>query len=246
MDKMIFTMLNSMMNVQAKQTNNAHEIANAGTPGFKRSFSEETRSFDVHIPGAHNARALPVSKASNVVDMNPGALMFSGRALDIYVNGPGAIVVQGPEGQDLYTRRGDLSVSANGALVTGNGHLVLGDNGPITIPQGTNISITNDGTVNMIPPGGNREVAVGRIKLVGTENENLLMREDGLYQLANGQLPASADVSITSKALESSNVNVVGSMVKMITLSRQYEMSVNMIKNAREVDAASASTMRLN
>ena len=246
MDKMIFTMLNSMMNVQTKQTNNAHEIANVVTPGFKKSYSEQTRSMDVHIPGAHNSRAMPMSRATNVVDMNPGSLMVSGRALDIYVNGAGAIAVQGPEGQDLYTRRGDLSVSASGALVTGTGNLVLGDNGPITIPQGTNISIANDGTVNMIPPGASVEVAVGRIKLVDATNQNLLIREDGMYQLEEGELPASANVRVTPKALEGSNVNVVDSMVRMIMLSRQYEMSVNMIKNAREVDAASASTMRLN
>jgi flagellar basal-body rod protein FlgF len=178
--------------------------------------------------------------------MNPGALMVSGRPLDIYVNDRGAITVQGPDGQDLYTRRGDLSVSASGVLVTGNGSLVLGDNGPITIPQGTNISIANDGTVNMIPPGASIEVAVGRIKLVDATDQNLLKREDGMYQLAEGELPASADVRVTPKALEGSNVNVVDSMVRMIMLSRQYEMSVNMIKNAREVDAASASTMRLN
>jgi flagellar basal-body rod protein FlgF len=73
----------------------------------------------------------------------------------------------------------------------------------------------------------------------------MLIREDGTYQLAEGELPVSADVKVTAKALEGSNVNVVDSMVRMITLSRQYEMAVNMIKNAREVDAASASTMRL-
>ena len=246
MDKMIFTMLNSMKNVQIKQTNNAHEIANVVTPGFKKSYSEQTKSLDVHIPGAFNSRAMPVSKATNVVDMNPGALMVSGRALDVYVNGLGAIVVQGPDGQDLYTRRGDLSVSAAGMMVTGIGHLVLGDNGPITVPEGTNISIANDGTINMIPTGASQEVKVGRIKLVDTANEKMLIREDGLYQLAQGQLQASAGVKITAKALEGSNVNVVDSMVRMISLSRQYEMSVNMIKNAREVDAASATTMRLN
>jgi flagellar basal-body rod protein FlgF len=246
MDKMIFTMLNSMKNVQIKQHNNAHEIANVVTPGFKKSFSEQTSSRDVYIPGAHNARAMPISKATNVVDMNPGPSMTSGRALDIYVNGLGAIAVQGPDGQDLYTRRGDLSVSAAGMMVTGNGDLVLGDSGPITIPEGTNISIANDGTINMIPTGANQAVKVGRIKLVDTANEQMLIREDGLYQLAQGQLQASAEVKITPKALEGSNVNVVDSMVRMISLSRQYEMSVNMIKNAREVDAASASTMRLN
>ena len=246
MDKMIFTMLNSMKNVQTKQTNNAHEIANVVTPGFKKSYSEQTKSLDVHIDGALNSRAMPMSKASNVVDMNPGALMISGRSLDIYVNGEGALVVQGPEGQDLYTRRGDLSVSATGNLVTGTGHLVVGDSGPITVPQGTNVTIANDGTVRMIPPGANQEVEVARIKLVDTKDQQMLIREDGLYQIAEGQLPVAANVRVTPKALEGSNVNVVDSMVRMIQLSRQYEMSVNMIKNAREVDAAGASTMRLS
>jgi len=246
MDKMIFTMLNSMKNVQHKQTNNAHEIANVITPGFKKSFSEQTKSLDVHVDGALNSRAMPISKATNIVDMNPGALMISGRALDIYINDAGALVVQGPEGQELYTRRGDLSVSANGMLVTGTGHLVIGDDGPITVPQGTNISIANDGRVNMIPPGSHLEVQVGRIKLVNTADQDMLIREDGLYQLEKGDLPLDGEIRITPKALEGSNVNAVDAMVRMIQLSRQYEMAVNMIKNAREVDAASASTMRLS
>ena len=246
MDKMIFTMLNSMKNVQNKQSNNAHEIANVVTPGFKKSYSEQTRSLDVHIPGTFNTRAMPVTNATNVVDMNPGALMVSGRALDVYVNTSGAIAVQGPEGQELYTRRGDLTISADGQLMTGTGSLVLGDGGPITVPGGSNISITNDGSVNMIPQGANAEVTVGRIKLVDTKDTEMLIREDGLYQVREGTLPASADITLTTKALEGSNVTVVDSMVRMITLSRQYEMSVNMIKNAREVDAASASLMRLN
>ena len=246
MDKMIFTMLNSMKNVQNKQSNNAHEIANVVTPGFKKSYSEQTQSLDVHIPGTFNTRAMPVTNATNVVDMNPGALMVSGRALDVYVNTSGAIAVQGPEGQELYTRRGDLTISADGQLMTGTGSLVLGDGGPITIPGGSNISITNDGSVNMTLRGANAEVTVGRIKLVDTKDTEMLICEDGLYQVREGTLPASADITLTTKALEGSNVTVVDSMVRMITLSRQYEMSVNMIKNAREVDAASASLMRLN
>ena len=246
MDKMIFTMLNSMKNVQTKQTNNAHEIANVVTPGFKKSFSEQTRSLDVHIPGAHNSRAMPMSKATNLVNMDPGALIVTGRDLDVYVNGVGAIAVQGPEGQDLYTRRGDLSVAAGGALVTGTGDLVLGDDGPITIPPGTNVSISTGGTVSLIPAGAKQPVEVGRIKLVDTAGQKMMIGENGLFQAQQGVLPASAEITLTSKTLEGSNVNVVDSMVRMISLSRQYEMAVNMIKNAREVDAAGASTLRLN
>ncbi|MCP4930218.1 MAG: flagellar biosynthesis protein FlgF, partial [Gammaproteobacteria bacterium] len=48
-----------------------------------------------------------------------------------------------------------------------------------------------------------------------------------------------------TKALEGSSVNAIDSMVRMIELSRQYEMSVQMLKQAREVDSGSASTMRM-
>jgi flagellar basal-body rod protein FlgF len=98
----------------------------------------------------------------------------------------------------------------------------------------------------MIPPGSHLEVQVGRIKLVNTADQDMLIREDGLYQLEKGDLPLDGEIRITPKALEGSNVNAVDAMVRMIQLSRQYEMAVNMIKNAREVDAASASTMRLS
>ena len=50
MDKLIFTVLNSMKNTQARQTNNAHEIANVVTPGFKKSYNEEARSLDIYVP----------------------------------------------------------------------------------------------------------------------------------------------------------------------------------------------------
>jgi flagellar basal-body rod protein FlgF len=56
---------------------------------------------------------------------------------------------------------------------------------------------------------------------------------------------ASASVSLTSGALEQSNVNIARTLVNMIELSRQYEMQVNVIKTSKEDADAAAQLMRI-
>ena len=62
---------------------------------------------------------------------------------------------------------------------------------------------------------------------------------------AAAALAADPDVAITSGALEASNVNSVQSLVTMVSLSRQYELLVKMMKTAEEVDASATSLLRL-
>ena len=45
--------------------------------------------------------------------------------------------------------------------------------------------------------------------------------------------------------LETSNVSPVGAMVEMITLARSFEQHIQTIKSAEELDASSASIMKL-
>ena len=246
MDKLIFTMLNSMKSVQTKQMYNAHEIANVVTPGFKRAFQEEVNSRDISIEGTLNSRAVPVSSQSNVVDMKPGALMVTNNPMDVYVQGAGALAVVGPGGAELYTRRGDIRLGPNNELMNGRTQTLMGIDGqPIQVPPGSQLSINAEGVVSMVPQGGGDRQDIGQLKIVNTEGYVLRNREDGLLQSDEPALPVDANIKLTPKAIEGSSVNAIDSMVRMIELSRQYEMSVNMLKQAREVDAAGASTMRM-
>ena len=246
MDKLIFTMLNSMKSVQTKQMYNAHEIANVVTPGFKRAFREEVNSRDIHIEGTLNSRAVPVSSQSNVVDMTPGALMITGNPMDVYVEGEGVLAVVGDDGTELYTRRGDLRLSPNQEVMNGRGQIMMGIDGqPIVVPVGSQLEVNADGFVSIMPAGGDVRREIGQLKVVDAANATLSNREDGLLESNQGALPPDANIKLTVKAIEGSSVNAIDSMVRMIELSRQYEMSVNMLKQAREVDAAGASTMRM-
>ena len=76
MDKLIFTVLNSIKSTQTRQTNNAHEIANVATPGFKKSLSGHAISLDVYILGMNNVRTMPESKESKPLDINPSVLLI--------------------------------------------------------------------------------------------------------------------------------------------------------------------------
>lgn len=246
MDKVIFTTLNSMKLVQSKQTNNAHDIANISTPGFKRAYWNRVETVDVVSNSGLNTRAMPIFSAENVVDLRPGPLMTTGRDLDVYLADQAVMAVQAAGGEEVYTRRGDLSISATGILQTGRGTPVLGDEGVITLPPGTHVSIGEDGSISMKVAGDSRQsLSVGRIKLANAAGESLYLREDGLYATADGPLPADGRMRLSAGRLEGSNVNAIDVMVNMIHLSRQYEMSVQMVKYARELDNASANTLRL-
>ena len=81
--------------------------------------------------------------------------------------------------------------------------------------------------------------AVGRIRLVNPPNEELYKGQDGLFRLQNGQAAQpDANVRISDGMLEASNVNTIAELTDMIALSRQFELQVKMMEDARSNDRA--------
>jgi flagellar basal-body rod protein FlgF len=116
---------------------------------------------------------------------------------------------------------------------------------PIPIEK---VEISANGIISVRPQGATAEVVeeVARIKLVNPGNENMMRGEDGLFRLiTGGDAPKDPGVEVVSGAVEGSNVNSVQEMVAMIDIQRRYEMQVKMMKNAEEIDKASASLMRI-
>ncbi len=90
-------------------------------------------------------------------------------------------------------------------------------------------------------------VGVDRINLVNPPQDQLYRGEDGLFRSLDGvEAVADASVSVTSGALEASNVNAIDAMVRMIDYARYYEQQVKLMKLASENDSASASLMRMS
>lgn len=246
MDRLIYTSMTGAKNVFNQQAGVAHNLANATTTGYR---AQEHRFRAVPVQSeAMPTRAFAVD-ASVADTFDQGPMSFTGRALDVAVQGKGWIAVEGPNGQESYTRAGSLQVNANGQLQTKSGWNVLGDGGALAIPPDSKISIAPDGTISVSPETGaqNTVNVIGRIKLVNPPEADLVRAEDGLFRTRDGNsAPLDDNARLATETLEGSNVNVVDAMVSMISLARQFEMQIRMLQNADANARAAAQVMTLS
>jgi len=246
MDKYLYLAMNGAAQAMLAQQNNANNLANISTVGFKATLDHFV-SNPVSGPG-HPDRVYVTDKRGGA-NLSAGALMTTGRDLDIAISGDGWFAVQAEDGSTGYTRRGDLHIDPSGLLLNGANQIVLGEGGPISVPQFESLVIGRDGTISVRAAGqaANSLVTVERLLLVKPEQNQLSRGADGLFHLSAGvDAPADASVIVTAGALESSNVNAVDAMVRMMDYARYYEHQIKLMNLASENDAASARLMRMN
>lgn len=246
MDRLVHTSLSALRGAMARQAATANNLANANTTGFRAEIAT-TRPLWIQ-GGAHAARA-PSSEEVLAADMRSGVIAETGRALDIALTGDALLAVQGPEGDEAYTRRGDLQRSESGLLTTGDGYPVIGEQGPITLPPADSLKIDSDGTIWIIPPGGdaNQPQQVDTLKLASPVGSRIVKHVDGLFRVegVGGALPADPTARLTSGSLEGSNVDATKALVDMIEASRAWDTQLKLITTAREIDGSAADLMRL-
>lgn len=233
MDRLIYTAMTGAKHILEQQATTAHNLANATTTGFKAQV-DSFRAVPVLGDGLPT-RAFVVD-ATVGTDYKSGAIQQTGRDLDVAVTGEGWIAVQRADGSEGYTRNGAFKINENGQLQTSTGLNVMGDGGPISIPPDSAIAIGKDGTIstvsNLTTPSPS--TIIGRIKLTNPPPNTLKRADDGVFVTTNGQAaPADANITVAGGALESSNVNVVETMVNMISLARGFEMQMKMLENAQ-------------
>jgi flagellar basal-body rod protein FlgF len=241
MDRFLYVGMTGARQLMLSQTVNANNLANASTTGFRADL-QSFESAGVRGPGFPSRVNSIIGEAG--IDLASGPLRETGRALDVAVDGEGWIAVQTPDGSEALTRAGEFHVGPGGILETADGSYVLGDAGPVAVPPDQRVFVEPDGSVVAIGDQGEGAV-VGRLRLVDPPADALSKREDGMIV---SSLPPEADaaVRVRSGAVEQSNVNPVREMVRMIELSRLWEMNVKTMSaaedNARE--AASIAQLR--
>jgi len=240
MDRLIYTAMTGARHVMEQQATVSNNLANATTNGFRAQL-DSFRAVPVMSDGLPT-RAFVVDSTVGS-NFTAGPMQTTGRALDIAIREQGWLAVQSADGSEAYTRNGSLRVNENGLLQTTSGQTLIGDGGPIAVPPDTTITIASDGTVstvsNEFQPGPSN--VLGRLKLVNPPTAGLLRGDDGLFRQADGT-PAQNDPAVRTVdgVIEGSNVNPVDSMVNMISLARQFDMQMSLLKNA-ENNAAKAT-----
>lgn len=244
MDKLLYVAMSGASENAIAQKVNANNLANVTTNGFQRDL-QQARSMPV-FGEVMPSRAYAMSERPGT-DFSDGAMIQTGRDLDIAVKGDGWIAVQTPDGGEAYTRTASMNIDALGVLRAGNGLPVMGNGGPIAVPPEQQIEIGADGTISVRSMGEGPQVMaqVDRIKLVKPSLKNMEKGPDGLIHTKDGK-PAAADagVQIESGFQQASNVNAVEEMTSVLALSRQFELHIKMMKTAEDDDTSMARVLQ--
>ncbi|WP_079201390.1 flagellar basal body rod protein FlgF [Pseudomonas sp. CC6-YY-74] len=246
MDKMLYVSMTGAQNNSLAQSAHANNLANISTNGFRRDF-EQARSMQV-FGDTLPARVYAMTERPGT-DFTPGSMQETGRDLDVAIGGRGWLAVQAADGSEAYVRTASLNIDALGVLRTGNGLPVMGNGGPIAVPPEQKIEIGQDGTISIRALGEGPSVLaeVDRLKLVNPDLKQMEKGSDGLIRFkGTGPVQADATVQITSGFLESSNVNAVEEMTAILSLSRQFELQVKMMRTAEDNAAAVARVLQIS
>jgi flagellar basal-body rod protein FlgF len=244
-DRLIYTSLTAMRGSMARQTAIANNLANAETTGFRADVSA-AEALWLRGNGL-DTRAL-ASEEVLAADMTSGTVVSTGRDLDIAINEDSMLVVQSTEGEEVYTRRGDLELSETGLLTNGDGCPVLGVQGPITLPPYDSVHIDSEGRISIVPRGGDpkQPQEVDRLRLVSPSGQALAKGMDGLFRVKDGGvLPEDPDARLITGHLEGSNVSATKALVEMIDASRSWDYQLKLLSDARDMDSATSDLMRL-
>lgn len=199
----------------------ANNLANSSTGGFRGrhlTFASVLAGYGQHLNSELNTATNSYGLlGGSHLDMQPGALQRTGGELDLGIDGPGFLSVQTAHGT-AYTRNGSLQISSKGQLTTASGDPVLGERGPITIPQGSSVTISEDGTVSA---GG---AIAGKLKVVEfAASADPQSMGATYYTAAAKDVIASPTSRVQQGTLEGSNVNPITSVVELINAQRAAE-----------------------
>ncbi|EGQ9284377.1 flagellar hook-basal body complex protein [Vibrio parahaemolyticus] len=221
----------------------ANNLSNSETVGFKGLMEFTTPQ---RLEGSGFETSVTTRTNLSLNNFTQGNMLPTGRSLDIAIEGDGFIAVESPTGNgELYTRAGELQVNQDGE-VTIRGRRVISDGGPLVLPEFQEVSISNDGLITVVPPGGGAILEAGLIKIVNPGNDNVTLDESGLFRSLDGEDFAAADVvRLRSGYLEGSNVSSFDELVGIMNLTRQFEVQVKVMSKADELARMGNELMRV-
>lgn len=263
----------TMGQLQKKMDTIANNMANSNTTGFKRreaSFSDLLfqQVNNQIVPSMETGRLTPnglrvgagAKIGQTALRTEQGSIQQTDRQLDLAIQNPNhffQIEVSNNNGERevRYTRDGTFyfSQSPNNPnelnIVTGQGHFLLGPNGPITVPADhSELQIDENGIISVILRDGTTTVPAGQLEMVRVQRPQILEQlGENLFGLPEnlieqGYVPAdilgvigAGQVSLRQGALEMSNVDMGREMSEMILSQRSYQFNARSISMADQM-----------
>ncbi|HYG59208.1 MAG TPA: flagellar basal-body rod protein FlgG [Symbiobacteriaceae bacterium] len=254
----LHTAASGMVAQQVNMDAISHNLANVNTTGFKKGRAEFQDLLYTRIQPPVRTQPIGIVIGQGVRlsslhrDFTGGSMETTGSDFDVAISGGGFFPVQRGDGTLAYTRDGAFHLDAQRRLATAGGDLLMGAQGPITVPaEAEQLSIGTDGTISYDSTDKGTVVA-GRIQLaVFTNPAGLESLGDNLW----GATGASGGATLLGAGekeagrlvqgyLEGSNVQAVEEMVSLIKAQRAYEINSKVVQSADEMMALTNNLRR--
>lgn len=211
----------------------SNNLANMNTHGYKA----DRLLFKTYLQKADAAGAVPptpdqikagtaINKTDDIAymigsqsytDYEQGSLQKTGNSFDLALDGNGFMAVQTPMGE-RFTRGGAFKIDSEGDLVTADGYKVSEQKGGVIHVGNEQFAVQEDGRVTT------SDGAAGYLKVVDfADRAQLKKAGQNLFVAAEGMKPEPPAANVKQGYLESSNINPVVEMTRMITALRTYE-----------------------
>jgi flagellar basal-body rod protein FlgG len=232
----------------------SHNMSNMSTTGYKARRAEfvDLHYEQVQAPGSISSTTgsmlatgvqlgMGVRPSSVSIIEQQGALEASRNDLDVAIEGKGYFEIELPNGEIGYTRDGSFKRSADGVIVTSQGHPLAAN---ITIPDNAKAVIIDEaGQVFARIDGETAAENIGEIPLVTFINtkgleaigDNLFIETAASGPPIQGEPGVDGIGVIRQGYLEASAVDVVSEITDLIEAQRGYEMNSKVISTADQM-----------
>lgn len=254
----IYTMASYGKALQREMEAVSNNLANVETTGYKeekpvfhsifaKSFGmpslsdEELFTHFEHLPPYSGVGTHYVSVVDMGINLTQGRIAYTGNDLDMALANPkGYFSIETPQGE-RFTRSGNFRLDKENRLITAEGFLVNGKDGPLAVVGGK-IEVSEDGSV--IVDGA----LVGGMKVVTFPfPERLQKLGNSLYAPVDGENEPRIleDVRMVQGSLESSNVDTFKEMSRMIQANRAYALMQKALISSDEMNKGAISLAEL-
>lgn len=220
----------------------SNNLANVSTNGYKKDTVVYESFPETMVRRINDTRSTlnPSGKVGNVQLGNDigevftyytnGHLNKTDSSLDMAIGGSDSaffcIGVPDENGEmtEYYTRDGGFILNSENQLVTSEGYIVMGIDGPITL-ESENFTVLDDGSIVQ-----DQEI-VSRLAIKDFSDTSTLRKfKDNLIQTTEETQEQEFEGVIHQGHIEQSNVNIVNEMINMITVMRAYESNQKVVQ----------------
>ncbi|NLT47062.1 MAG: flagellar hook basal-body protein [Clostridiales bacterium] len=214
----------------------SNNIANATTTGYKSQSTVET-SFGEHLvsrmsssPGVAENNIGPgafmTANIDTYTDFSQGTLEYTGRNVDMAIQGEGFFLVESEKHGEVLTRNGRFELDEDGDLVLPGVGKVLGEGGREINLKSSNFTVRADGTIYE----DGRET--DRLFIAMGEEDSRLTNvgEDVFISSGGYQRADEESYKVIQASIEKANVNMAKELSKIIAGQGHFQSCAQILK----------------